>query len=279
MKSLFVKREKPKYSIENVEPIKERATEFSKVGFSYLRKDGNNYYFTNTVPFHPENSFKQQTIEKVFSFAYKMSFGGEGEHRASRSGGIIERKNGEIFANTFQGKLAECAACNYFFTLGYKVTPDFRTYKLGKWDTVDVSVGNREIAIKSTKSFGQLLLLETADWDENARYIPNKKDGTGDYDAFLLIRIKPSSEDILKQMRVLYSHYADYQELKRAILDYEWTYHCIGFVTREDLKYIISNKYILPQGAMLNERTEMDATNYYVQSGDMRPMSELKHLF
>ena len=42
---------------------------------------------------------------------------------------------------------------------------------------------------------------------------------------------------------------------------------------------IISNKYILPQGALLNERTEMDATNYYVQSGDMRPMSDLKHLF
>ena len=61
--------------------------------------------------------------------------------------------------------------------------PDFSAHKLGVWDTVDLSVGGREISIKSTKHYGHLLLLETKEWDENAVYIPNKdRNGATEYD-------------------------------------------------------------------------------------------------
>ena len=52
---------------------------------------------------------KDEYAKKSFEFAYSMTFGSKGQHRAYRSGGRHRRKNGEIFANTFQGKLCEFA--------------------------------------------------------------------------------------------------------------------------------------------------------------------------
>ena len=258
--------------------VSDSAVATSASSFTHLRQDGNSYYFTNTVPYHADYFFKVETIEKVFSFAYKMTFGKEGAHRDHRSGGTHARRNGEIFANTFQGKLAECAASNFFHQLGYDVLPDFATYDLGRWDSVDLSVGGYEISIKSTKRFGQLLLLETHDWDENGTYIPNKETGNGDYDIIIFVRLDPSCEDLLKRCRMLYTDEADYEVLKGILMQHKWSYNCVGFITRDDLKYIIKNGFVLPQGAMLNGSTPMDAENYYIQTGDMRPMEELKNI-
>jgi hypothetical protein len=41
------------------------------------------------------------------------------------------------------------------------------------------------------------------------------------------------------------------------------------------LMHLIKNNYILPQQALLNGKIKMDATNYYIQSGDMREIEEL----
>ena len=43
----------------------------------------------------------------MLKFAYAMTFGKSGEHRRYRSEGSHLRRNGEIFWDTFQGKLAK----------------------------------------------------------------------------------------------------------------------------------------------------------------------------
>ena len=93
-------------------------SEFQGVSFERMRCEGNNYYITRKVPYQTDRFFKTETVETVFDFAYKMTFGREGAHRDHRSGGSHTRRNGEIFANTFQGKLAECAVSNLFYQLG-----------------------------------------------------------------------------------------------------------------------------------------------------------------
>lgn len=182
----------------------------------------------------------------------------------------ITRKNGEIFANTFQGKLAECAVYNELHNKTDITMPDFDTYELGKWDTVDLKINGYEVSVKSTKAFGNLLLLETKDWNENGVYLPNR----APYDYTLLVRMNPYCEDILKRARLLYSDTADISVLNNIICGESWKYDFAGFISLDELQYIIRNRLILPQGAMLNRRTKMDAENYYVQAGDMHEISE-----
>lgn len=210
----------------------------------------------------------------MFDFAYEMTFGGKGEHRSHRSGGDKVRTPGEIFADTFQGKIAECAACNYFYKYDKSVEPDFFVEKLKKWDSVDLTVCGKEIAVKSTKSYGNLLLLETKDWDMEGNYIPNLNSNNFRYDLFVMIRIKPSCEDLMKKHNLLYSYSVDYEFLKNIIYSESWEYDCPGFISNEELKYIINNEYIIEKGSKLNN-TIMDAENYYVQSGDFHNINAI----
>lgn len=280
----FVNREEPRTEVRLETKTCNRNYQVAPYGacemnFERLRQEGISYHTTRKVPYHADKFFKSGTVETVFDFAYQMTFGRAGAHRDHRSGGTHARRNGEIFANTFQGKLAECAVSNFFHQLGYDVSPDFATYDLGRWDSVDLSVGGYEISIKSTKRFGQLLLLETHDWDENGTYIPNKETGNGDYDIIIFVRLDPSCEDILRDARLITQDRADYNSLANMILKQQWSYNCVGYITRDDLRYIIENEYIIPRNAMLNGRVRMDADNYYVQAGDMRDMKTLEDLF
>lgn len=238
--------------------------------FNKLDTSGNNYFINNSIRFEPMGKFHSKTIRTVFDFAYAMSFGKGGEHRDHRSGGTYHRRNGEIFANTFQGKLAECAIYNHLNRFYDISKPDFETYGLGKWDSADFYIGNQKVSIKSTKSFGNLLLLETKDWDQNGVYLPNQES----YDFTFLVRMNPYCEDILKSRRLLYKDTVDPEQLYYLVCDNTWQYDIPGYVTLEDLKFIIKNNFILPQHSMLNGKTRMDAENYYVQSGDMRPIDD-----
>lgn len=258
-------------------PVTAEATE-EKLSFRRLEEKNNVFTVSDKKPYTEDGVLKPKTIDTVFDFAYKMAFSEDGEHRSHRSGGSYQRKNGEIFANTFQGKIAECAACNFFYKIDPSVYPDFSVCPLGEWDTVDLKVNGKEIAVKSTKHFGQLLLLETKDWDENGRYIPNTEKETNTYDFLVLIRLNPSCEDVLKKQRLLYSEHTDRETLHRIISEQKWSYNYAGFITRSDLIYIIKNKYILPQGALLNGSTPMDAENYYVQAIDLRNISKITGL-
>ena len=248
------------------------------MSFHKLIQDGNNYYISHGKEFRPIYEFQNMEIEKVYDFAFGMTFGKVGEHRKYRSGGQRRRRNGEVFINTFQGKLCEFGIVNFFGKHGIKCSdPDLSQWELGIWDTLDMTANNKKINVKSTKFFGNLLLLETKDWNNEGEYIPNIKEGSSHYDFFVLTRTKPNGESIMKKHRIMYvDRLPNEINLKRVIMENgPWEFDIAGFITHEDLVYLIKSDYILPQNSYLSGRTEMDAENYYVQSGDMREPTEL----
>jgi len=244
--------------------------------FHKLLRSENGMSITHKKAFPSDaHGFKPETIKTVFDFAFDMTFADKGEHRNHRTGGSLQRKKGEIFANTFQGKLAECATCNLFYKIDSSVMPDFSISKLGVWDSVDVVVNGKKVAVKSTKSFGNLLLLEQHDWDERGRYIPNQDTGSATYDYFLLIRVKPFCEDVMRNHRWLYANSVDRDALCREISKEAWTYDYAGYISLEHLRYLIRNNFIIRKGDILNGATRIDADNYYVQAGDMPSVESL----
>jgi hypothetical protein len=245
-----------------------------------LTQDGNSYSINNSKSFQNPVAFNAETIEKVFNFAYEMSFG-DGEHRDHRTGGSLNRKKGQIFINTFQGKLSELAVYNIFFTNNKKAydrlsKPDFDVYGLGEWDDSDIVLDDIKFSIKSTKFYGNLLLLETKDWSGNGEYIPNLNTNKNSiYDYFILVRIKADGEKIMRDNRLLYSNDIDKSTLHSLIKNEKWEYDIAGYITNDDLKFLINNNFILPKSSMLNGKIQMDAENYYVQSADMKDFQKL----
>lgn len=236
----------------------------------------NGMYITKGLSYSKLGTIQKEIIEEVFDFAFSMSFGKEGEHRSYRSGGSHKRKNGEIFANAFQGKLAEFAFYKEAIRYGLLIDkPDLSVWELGKWDDSDFIVKGKNINIKSTKSYGNLLLLETKDWDKRGRYIPNIKKGLAVYDYFILIRMNPFCEEILKLNKILYSEKIDKEELRKIIIKENWGYDIPGWISHRDLVNIINDDFIIKKDDMLNGITKMDAENYYVQSGDMKDIKLL----
>ena len=129
--------------------------------------EGNNYKITSRVKFCPKGKLDWSELQVSYDFAYDMTFGKRGEHRAHRSGGSYKRKNGEIFRDTFQGKLAECAVKKVLEKKHKVNVPSTERWELGKWDSSDFLIDGKKASVKSTKSYGNLLLLETRDYDEN----------------------------------------------------------------------------------------------------------------
>lgn len=226
-------------------------------------------------PFEPLGTFKEQSIEKALRFAYDMTFGESGEHRSTRSGGTHRRKNGEKFADTFQGKLAEFAIYNQLYKTHNINEPDLGVWGRGEWDDVDFIIDGKKTAVKSTKAIGDLLLLETKDWTMKGEYIPNiEKDG-GLYDCFILVRLEPFPASIIKSAKLYYANEASYETLSGLLKTQNWKYDIPGFITRDELIEAMRQGNIIYQGEKLNGSTRMDAENYYVQSGDMHPINEI----
>lgn len=219
--------------------------------------------------YNPEKKFDNEEIIQAFNFAYDMSFGTKGEHRDHRSGGTHHRRNGEIFANAFQGKLAEIGFKRFFedkYENKYKLTAtDFSCSKLGTWDSCDFQLGSQLISIKSTKHYSRLLLLEEKDWDEEGCYIHNKCK----YFMIALVRIGIDIDKILKENKLLYSDECKKNELELILQNIEITCDFPGYIKHEDLLYIIKNNIKIEKGDFLN-KTEMDASNYYIQAKDLR---------
>jgi hypothetical protein len=105
--------------------------------------------------------------------------------------------------------------------------PDLETWDLGKWDDTDFEINKYFLSVKSTKAFGNLLLLETKDWNENGEYIPNLAiNGAHSlYDFFILVRISPYCEDMLKQHKMLFSNEVDKENLKDILINQTPTWH------------------------------------------------------
>lgn len=211
-------------------------------------------------------------IEATFDFAWKMTLGHEGEHRSNRSGGILTRTEYQKFDNTFQGKLAEYAVYNYFKRNGCTSTePDLTVMKLGEWDKFDFIVNGYKISAKSTKTYGNLLLLETKDFDVKGRYISvHKGELPTTYDYFCLVRMKPVDYN---KTAILNNDFDGF--MKNQFFSFDFP----GFLTYDDfVNKIIKNSMIIPQGYYINDRVKMDAENYYCQVVDLMTPREFLHI-
>ena len=241
--------------------------------YKYKRISSNQYQNSSSRKFKNIVS-PAEYVDTVFNFAYDMAFTEKGEHRKVRSGGRVKRPPRVIFVNTFQGKIAEFGVYKYLKENGCEVEePNTERMPLGEWDTVDIIVNGYKICVKSTVYYANSLLLETKDWDSEGRYIPNKERDGGEYDFFLLCRVKPSLLQLVDKK--VEADNCSKEKLKQSIKDIKWEIDIPGFITREELKYLINNKYVIPQGSTFGNNTTMDAGNYYCQSGDLHYLKEL----
>lgn len=215
-------------------------------------------------------------LEESKDFAYAMCFGA-GHHRAHRTGGQFNRKAGEQFCNTFQGKLAEVVLRNHLIKNGLDCgEPDFAVYGEGIWDDSDLIVSGKSLSIKSAAFFSNLLLLESRDYDEEGNYLPNLNIGaTASYDYYVLVRIKPDIKGLFRKNRLLYSNDISKEQIDAIINSERWYYDIAGWISHDEFVSVIRDKNIIPQNAMLNGTVRMDAENYYIQSGDMHSIDEL----
>lgn len=246
-----------------------------------LEKKLSGYYLTKTKYFEGIK-IDRKLISIAFEFATEMVFG-IGHHRNHRTGGQVRRKNGELFANTFQGKVAELILYDELKKNGLNELqkPDLGIYQKGVWDDSDLVYKGKQINIKSAAFFSNLLLLEAKDWNNKGEYIPNiNSDSPHSYDYFVLIRIKPDIKLLLKNRHLFYSDHIKRHVLNDIILNEDWAYDIAGCCSIKTIEFIIKNNYFLPQNSMLNGKTRMDADNYYIQSGKLfcinKMINELK---
>lgn len=240
--------------------------------------EGSNNYYVSHKKLFAGTLVTKEAIQTAADFAYEMCFG-TGHHRNCRTGGQYERNRDEKFCNTFQGKLAEALLHNYFKSEGLNVKePDFGIYKEGVWDDSDLEIQSKKINVKSAASQSNLLLLETKDWNLQGQYIPNILLNNGaaiQYDYFVFVRIEPDIKKLFKARQFVLSN-----EIERKIIDdilfaNDWCFDIAGYCTNADLITAIADGNILPQNAILNKYTKMDASNYYIQSGDMKRIEDL----
>lgn len=237
------------------------------------------YTINNSRRFQALGSLTQQTVGRCKQFAYNMSFGNQGQHRANRTGGRNIRRNGEIFCDAFNGKLGEFAVHQLFANQGIQLPePDLTVYGLGQWDDTDFSYNDYCIAIKTTKNYGNLLLLEREDWDHEGHYIPNyDKPSGGRYDAIVLVRINSDIETRFKTNRRYFNDTLTEAELNQIFSGFSCSFDIPGYTSSNLLRQVINNNQIIEQGSYLNRNTRMDATNYYIQTGDLLPINRLVH--
>ena len=233
---------------------------------------GQSFEVTGKKAFNPIGSIRPSTIEIVAKFAFDMTYGSKGQHRDHRSGGSHKRSSSQIFSDSFQGKLSEFALANVLYKLEGFVPPDTSTYELGEWESADFDVGGNQFSVKSTKHYGNLLLLEKGDWDFQGRYVPTGHKPKS-YTHIVLVRIAPDIEELLKPGSS--RHESRYEVLLETLLAEKWEYEITGYITSDDLKEIMKLGHEIPKGALLNGKVLMDASNFYVQASSLRGVDKL----
>lgn len=237
-----------------------------------MRIVGNNYYTES----EDKSGFYGRVIgdefvEDAFDFAYGMTYGRLGQHRANRTNGRTTRDMGEIFCNTFQGKLSEYVVRNSLANMNLNVGEvDTEQEELGRWDSYDLDVEGSILSIKSCKYFSEFLFLETGDYD----YYGNYRHSNVQADFLVLVKISPVCQSIMKNNRMLYGT-PNEEKLRNMLLAETWKYDIVGFITHDMLVECIQNNQIIPQRALLNGKTSMDAENYYYASGLMIPFDDI----
>lgn len=209
----------------------------------------------------------KEGIDKCFDFAYEMSMG-EGHHRSHRTGGTHQRSSLEIFWDALRGKLAEYHVHEYFNN-GDVSEVDWSIEGEGIWDEFDLKINDKIISVKSTKHFGNLLLLETKDYDADGKYIPSNQQ----YDYFMMVRVKMDVPCNIS--------YGSWDKGKNALHDIISNIpiqaELTGILSNYDfVNQIMKYRYIIRKGQRLNNNTLIDADNYYVHVAELEPIDVLK---
>lgn len=242
-----------------------------------LFSDDSGFRINSSQTFSVKTQASWESVRQALVFAYQMTFTGEGSHRSHRSGGSHNRKPGEILADTFQGKLAEFCFAEAMQNIGYSLSPDTSVSKLGVWDDSDFHLVGKTVGVKSTKHFGNLLLLEMKDWAEGGVYLPGTSNSNTKaiYDAMVLVRIDRELRQSLKADRLLYSSDLSWDDLVKIVRVSPWHFDIPGYATKSMLNEAVTENLTLKKGSILNGRTQIDADNYYIQSGDLISISTL----
>ena len=212
--------------------------------------------------FIPEKKLKPESIKKCLFFASEMAYG-NGYHKSQSFGGSdYNRSTYEIFLNTFQGKLAELAVYNELSLLGIRPdnSPEFDIWGKGKWEDCDFTMDNGKIraSVKSTKWFGNLLLLEKDKYNKNGKFLETFETEAFAYDYTFMVRVSG-----LNSVRP--ENYLEENEI-----DVEVT----GFLPHSKFLEIIKEKQIIPKATLLG--TPLIVDNYYIFAKDLIDVKYLR---
>lgn len=212
--------------------------------------------------FAPDAKLKQESIKKCLLFASEMAYG-KGYHRSQSFGGAdYNRSTFEIFLNTFQGKLAELAVYNQLSLIGIRPDnpPEFDVWGKNKWEDCDFTMDNGKIkaSVKSTKWFGNLLLLEKDKYNEKGEFLETFEAKSFAYDYTFMVRVSG-----LNSVRP--ENYLEENDIDVEV---------IGFLSLSKFLEIIKEKQIIPKGTFLG--TPLIVDNYYIFAKDLIDVKYLR---
>ena len=226
----------------------------SQNSFSNLKSD--------KKTFVPDTKLKPESILKCLDFAQEMAYG-NGHHKSQSFGGKSHnRKPSEIFINTFQGKLAELAVYNQFSNLSLHPDkrPEFDVWGKGKWEDCDFTLSNETVrcSVKSTKFFGNLLLLEKDKYNEKGEFLETEDLKPRAYDFTFLVRVAGVKNPDPKTY------------LNSNDIEVEVT----GFLSHEKFLQVIAEKQFINKGTIVG--TPLIVDNYYIFAKDLADIKDLK---
>lgn len=244
------------------------------------RNDGEPYFQVNrSRPYRQVSRFNGQAVTASSNFAFDMTFGKAGAHKVTRSGGAHARSAGEVFANAFQGKLAEFAVADLLKSVIdlRNIAPTLDTSPLGVWDGPDLEGPGFSLEVKSAKSFSNLLLLEEGNWTKEGQYRHGANGEPVEVSHVVLVRIHPNIDRLMVAVLEATAQAEDARTKVLAALGNEsWGFDCPGYLDREALATVFQTPFLISKGDRLGTRgTRMDASNYYAQASDLQPIDQL----
>jgi hypothetical protein len=207
-------------------------------------------------PFSPNVKLLKRHVDSSIEFAKQMTFG-EGYHQPqSFAGDSHKRQKNQIFRDALQGKLAEFAIHTFLYKKGIKTDtyPSCEVWGKGIWEDCDFTLknGSISISVKSTKHFGNLLLLECHRYNQKGLYLEPANSVTPiKHDIIVLVRVKGVENESVES----YNNTSN--------IECEIT----GFITHFDFCKVIAQKQIINKGIKIG--IPMIVDNYYVCANDL----------
>lgn len=203
--------------------------------------------------FSPNVLLSKSDISNCVNFANQMAYG-KWYHNPNAFMWDYHRNNKEIFINALQWKLAEVAFYNFYHNKkpDLELTePDFSVWWEGKREDTDIEINGKKISIKSTKHFGNLLLLECDRYTDTGLY----KEPANWWE--------PVKHDLIYLVRIKWIDSADPHYYENTDIQAEITW----YITHENFLEIIKSKQYIKKGSVLWIPLIVD--NYYICTKDL----------